>query len=401
MWFRLSGGREIADAVTPTLSSFPAFQKKGAQGSGGIAIQIVHLFQDGLYRRGQRQPTRVVRSEGANRVTNDATRTIVIGNWDKAGSYSRKCWEEIARQFASEIPDGAFAAPWNGGREYLRSTESPTTFLPIPLAAPESSAGDKNLFRDTLFTYLNYQNVTSLVLVCDSPYARRTLDLLGPLTTRPIFIAVASNNELLSSKLSALADDYLFRLCPNNRQQAELVLMRTRLAEVSTLLFWTAEKEGSDEYLYHAEDLKVSLDRRSQVLDIAFREWHAAMPARNAALFVAGYSATVGALERISAPLAEAKLVIFSDGCTPFSDLKKATATRGRDSSFAIRSSVDPNRIASHTVWFLRRNETLTPRELAASVKHRQLLASLPVSFPGIDNAAIPFHLTDLAPEGA
>ena len=177
--------------------------------------------------------------------------------------------------------------------------------------------------------------------------------------------------------------------------------MRTRVAEVQTLFFWTAEKEDSDEYRYHAQDLKVFLEKRSRVLDITFREWHAGIrDTVNAALFVAGYSATVTALEEIRTPLAEARLVMFSDGCTPGIDLKDFTATRQPDSTFAIRSSVEPSRIASYVMSFLKEFEDLAPRQLSAKVKTRRLLASLPVSFHGTDNSAIPFRLTELAGEG-
>ncbi len=334
-------------------------------------------------------------------MTEEAARTIVIGNWDAPGSYSRKCWEEVARQFTPDDPDGAFAQPWDGPRGYRRDTEVHETFFPIPLTAPGSATSEKELFRDNLFAYLNNQNVTSLVLVCDSPSARRTLDILGPLSTRPIFVIVASHEELLSSQMAALADDYVFRLCPNNRQQAELVLMRTRQAKLSTLLFWTAETDESDEYLYHAKDLSSFLAKRSEVLDIAFRKWNESVDPRNAALFVAGYSTTVAEIARISKPLSEATLVMFSDGCTPVLDPKKVIANRIKDSTFAIRSKVEPNRIASETMFFLKTYAHLAPRQLAAKVKgNPSLLGSIPVSFQGTDNSAIPFYLTELTNEG-
>jgi hypothetical protein len=325
----------------------------------------------------------------------------VIGNWDAAGSYSRKCWEAIARQFIPDDRQDAFAQPWEGPPGYRPDTEDHTAFLPIPLTAPGSATSEKELFRDSFFAYLNKQNVTSLVLVCDSPYARRTLDILGPLSTRPIFVIVASHEELLSSQMSALADDHVFRLCPNNRQQADLVLMATRLQKLRTLHFWTAEKEDTDEYLYHAKDLYESLTKRSHG-DIAFLKWNAIAPPVNAALFVAGYSATVAELGRISEPLAKARLVMFSDGCTPVMGLKeRVSRIRSTDDdhdTFAIRSKVEPDRIATETVSFLRTNGDLAPRVLAAKVKDKRLslLGTIPVSFQGTDNSAIPFESTEL-----
>lgn len=329
-------------------------------------------------------------------MVNDAPRTIVIGNWQESGSYSRKCWEEIARKFADFDPDGLFAHPWDAARGYYEQTETYPEFLPIPLAAPGSESSDKEQFRDDLFAYLNNQNVTSLVLVCDSPYARRTLDILGPLSTRPVFVVVASNDELLSPELSALAGDYVFRLCPNNRQQAELVVMRMRMDGLRTVMFWTDEKVGSDEYRYHAEELRTFL---AQSLNTPVPMWQEPVDTADTALFVAGYSTTVRELDRIELPLADASLVMFSDGCTPIADLK--TVCNGRSGAFAIRSSVEPRIIARETVAFLKRYGNLTPRHLAITAKDLSSLGTVPVSFHGTDNSAIPFNLTPLRNEEA
>ncbi len=326
-------------------------------------------------------------------MTEQAARTIVIGNWDPPGTYSRKCWADIARRFFD--PEAAPASPWASARKYFSETEGLPTFLPIPLAAPGSESSDKDHFRRELFSYLNRQNVTSLVLVCDSPHARRTLEILGPLSTRPIFVIVASNDKLLSPDVSALGDDNIFRLCPNNRQQAELVVMKMRLAKLRTLFFWTSEKVGSDEHSYHADELRTFL---AQSLNIPVPLWQDTVPLDNAdaVLFVAGYSATVKQLDRISRPLDEASLVLFSDGCTPLTDLRSATAKREAETTFAIQSSVEPNKIASETVSFLETYADLAPRQLATKVKNLSSLGTLPVNFHGTDNSAIPYNLAPL-----
>jgi hypothetical protein len=343
-------------------------------------------------------------------MANDAARTIVVGNWQDAGSYSRKCWEEIATHFISQESRAAFARPWEGSAGYRNDTESHAAFFPIPLAAPGSTQNERSLFRDALFRYFNEQNVTSLVLVCDSPFAHRTLEILGPFSTRPVFVAVASNEELLSSQVSAMAHDYLFRLCPNNRQQAELVLMKTRMERLSQLLFWTDEKEDSDEYRFHAQDLYAFLKHQSEVLDITVRKWTLAVSPENAALFVAGYSATMSSHERCGA-LGKATLVMFSDGCTKDDVLKKIAREREiaarankldrkMGNTFALRSSVEPHKIATETISFLQAHSDLTPRQLAAKLKSPSLLGNVPVEIHGTDNSAIPFHLIELRDEG-